>query len=214
MQNQDVGLLILREGDGCGQIWSLSRPEIIIGRDESCDIVLDDRKVSRRHASIRRQPDGYYITDLQSKNGTFVNGEAVFSPRRLYDGDEIQIALCYRLAFVDAGATVPLSLEETFRRGLVLDKEARMVYLHQKALDPPLSPAQFRLLELLYDNCEHVVSREEIVAAVWPDESAEGITEQAIDALVRRLRERLAELDPSWQFVVTVRGHGFRFNRP
>jgi DNA-binding response OmpR family regulator len=45
---------------------------------------------------------------------------------------------------------------------------------------------------------------------VWPEDDREGISEQAIDALARRLRERLTEMDPENQYVVTVRGHGFR----
>ena len=57
-----------------------------------------------------------------------------------------------------------------------------------------------------------MVSREEVVGAVWANEAAAGISEQAIDALVRRLRERLAELDPEHAYVVTVRGHGFRLD--
>lgn len=213
MQNQETGLLIVHEGPARGQHWALDRPVMLIGRQEDCTIFLDDRAVSRHHARITRQDDGYYIEDLDSKNGTFVNGEAVSAPRRLYDGDEIQIALAYKLTFVDAGATVPLFFEEGLRRALRLDKEARMVYVGERALEPPLSPAQFRLLELLSDHSDRVVDREEIVDYVWPEESAEGISEQAIDALVRRLRERLAELDPEWQYVVTVRGHGFRLNR-
>ena len=77
-------------------------------------------------------------------------------------------------------------------------------------LDPPLSPAQYRLLELLYQEPGRVYSRDEVVEAVWPEDDREGISEQAIDALARRLRERLAEIDPDTQYVVTVRGHGFR----
>ena len=57
-----------------------------------------------------------------------------------------------------------------------------------------------------------VVSREEVVHSVWPEAVEEGVSEQAIDALVRRLRERLAEMDPDHQYVITVRGHGFRFD--
>jgi DNA-binding response OmpR family regulator len=49
------------------------------------------------------------------------------------------------------------------------------------------------------------------VRQVWPEALEEGVSEQAIDALVRRLRERLNEIDPSHQYIVTVRGHGFRF---
>ncbi|MEX0788271.1 MAG: hypothetical protein WD040_05675 [Anaerolineales bacterium] len=40
------------------------------------------------------------------------------------------------------------------------------------------------------------------------------MSEQAIDALARRLRERLADLDPGWDYLVTVRGHGFRLHNP
>jgi DNA-binding response OmpR family regulator len=45
---------------------------------------------------------------------------------------------------------------------------------------------------------------------VWPEAVEEGVSEQAIDALVRRLRDRLAELGKDREYVVTVRGHGFR----
>ena len=56
-----------------------------------------------------------------------------------------------------------------------------------------------------------VVSRDGVINAVWPETMGAGVTEQAIDALVRRLRERLAEIDPDHQYIVTIRGHGFRF---
>ena len=59
-----------------------------------------------------------------------------------------------------------------------------------------------------------VVRRDEIVATVWQGSESEGISEQAIDALVRRLRERLAGVDPRQPYLVTVRGHGFRLDNP
>ncbi len=55
-----------------------------------------------------------------------------------------------------------------------------------------------------------VVTRERVIQAVWPDATG-GVTDQALDALIYRLRERLAELDADHNYVVTVRGHGFRF---
>lgn len=69
---------------------------------------------------------------------------------------------------------------------------------------------QYRLLELLYTQKGRVCTREEVVAYVWPDVVGEGVSEQAIDALVRRLRDRLAEVDAETNFIITVRGHGFR----
>ncbi len=58
-----------------------------------------------------------------------------------------------------------------------------------------------------------MVSREELIQAVWGEE-AFGVTEQAFDALVRRLRERLAEIDPHHHYILTVRGHGLRLDNP
>ena len=130
-------------------------------------------------------------------------------PHILQDGDEIQIALCVKLSFVGAEATVPLVFERGKRSGLYLSKEKHRVLIGGKELSPPLSLAQYRLLELLYDEAGRVCSRDEIVEAVWPEASEEGVSDQAIDALVRRLRERIGEIDPDHQYIVTVRGHGF-----
>ena len=59
-----------------------------------------------------------------------------------------------------------------------------------------------------------VVPREELVKEVWEEEEAYGVSDQALDALVRRLRDRLAEADPGHEYVVTIRGHGLRLENP
>jgi DNA-binding response OmpR family regulator len=87
------------------------------------------------------------------------------------------------------------------------------VIINNKELDPPLSLAQFRLLEMLYNANGAVCDRDDIVEVVWPGTGGEGVSEQAIDALIRRLRDRLAELD-DYNYIVTVRGHGFRLDNP
>ena len=211
MVGEETAVLILREGQGLGTRWRIDRDNMIIGRGEDCDIVLPSRQVSRNHARIRRSGGRHILEDLGSKNGTFINGRELTDPYTLQDGDEIQVALSFKLFFVDAGATVPLFFEER-GAGLHLDKDAKSVWIKGKELDPPLSLAQYRLLEFLYDNEGKVCSRDEVVQAVWPDAVEEGVSEQAIDALARRLRERLSELDPDHQYIVTVRGHGFRFD--
>jgi DNA-binding response OmpR family regulator len=153
----------------------------------------------------------YILRDLDSKNGTYLNGRPVDGAVELTDGDEIQIALVQRIRFVGADATAPLAEIASTRR-LRLDPESRRVWVGKKEIEPPLSPAQYGLLEFLYSRPDQVTSREEIVNAVWSDVRREGITDQAIDALVRRLRRRLAEGDPDGRYVVTVRGHGFRLD--
>ncbi len=74
--------------------------------------------------------------------------------------------------------------------------------------------SQFTLLELLYDNPGKVVSREALSRAVWGESEALDVSVQALDALVRRLRERLNSMDPEHNFIVTVRGHGLRLDNP
>lgn len=205
----EVPMLLVLQGQRPGQRLFIDGAEFIMGRDEGCDLVIPDRQVSRRHARIRLEGERYLVEDLGSKNGTFVNGQEVHGPSPLQDGDEIQIALCCKLAFVDAEATAPVLFDEP-RQGLLMDLESKRIWVAGRELDPPLSPAQYRLLELLYVEPGRVYSRDDVVEAVWPEDDRAGITEQAIDALARRLRERLAEADPDRQYVVTVRGHGFR----
>jgi predicted component of type VI protein secretion system len=205
----EVPILLMMEGRRPGQRYFVDRPEFVIGRDEQCDLVIADRQVSRRHALIRLEDDRYLLEDLGSKNGTFVNGQEISEPWILKDADEIQIALCCKLSFVDAESTAPVLFEEP-QSGLHMDLESKRVWIAGQELAPPLSPAQYRLLELLYQEPGRVYSRDEVVEAVWPEDDRAGISEQAIDALARRLRERLVEADPATQYVVTVRGHGFR----
>ena len=212
MNEQPV--LIMREGELLGQQWALDAPETIIGRGGESRIVLPERQVSRHHVRIVQQDGGYVLYDLGSKNGTHLNGKKVTEPIRLKDGDEIQIALCVKLLFVGTDATVPLSIEPLKpQRSLELDESQRTVIVNQKVLNPPLSLAQFRLLKTLCDLDGAVCDRDTIVEVVWPGTDGMGVSEQAIDALVRRLRDRLTELDEH-NYIVTVRGHGFRLDNP
>ena len=211
MEETGIPMLVVVEGEAAGQRWPLREDRVLIGRGLDCDIILPERQISRHHARIERTADGRYLLhDLGSKNGTWVNGEEVReAPRLLQDGDEIQFALCVKMTFVGSDATLPLGGEGPVR-GIRVDRAGRRVFVGGREVVPPLSPAQYRLLTALLDARGQVVSREEIIRAVWPDEDIGGISEQALDALVRRLRERLAELDPQHEYIVTVRGHGFR----
>lgn len=210
-------VLVSQTGELRGDRWVLDEDEMLIGRAPDCDMVVPDRKVSRHHARLRKTEDGVVVEDLGSKNGTHVNGSPVEEPVVLQDGDVISVALAVKLMFVGTEATVPLSVSEAAELGLGrlrMDPDAHRVWVLEEELDPPLSPAQYRLLELLYRNANRVVSRSEIVEHVWPESDEEGVSEQAIDALVRRLRDRLAEVDPDHAYIVTVRGHGFRLDNP
>jgi len=209
-------VLTVIEGKYANQHWVINEDEIIIGRDDVCTIVIPERQISRQHIRIVRTESVYQVEDLESRNGTWVNGQKLTGKRDLYDGDEIHIALAVRILFIGSGATAPLPFELPDHIGgrLRIDREARRVFIGDEELDPPLSLPQYRLIELFYNRNGHICTRDEVVEAVWPDVMGEGVSEQAIDALIRRLRDRLAEHDPDNQYIITVRGHGFRLINP
>ena len=103
-------LILRRDGNIVKEI-DIEGGEIIIGRDASCGVVLDDKTVSRRHAKVVPGTGGVVIEDLGSRNGTFIAGRRI-SRHTISPGDAISIG-SYRISFegipVPAGAptTVP-----------------------------------------------------------------------------------------------------------
>jgi hypothetical protein len=209
----EQALLIWKEGDLIKEQWILHdmAGEMIIGRSADCDIIIPVRWVSRQHARLRHKGGQFVIEDGGSKNGVFVNGQRVIKPQPLEDGDVIQLAPGLELIYVDHEATAPLPGGQA-GIGVRVDADERQVYVHGQQLTPPLSNQQYQLLVLLAKHPGKVYSRDEIIEAVWPNEWAEGITDDAIDALIRRLRQRLAKLDPDYKFILTVRGYGFKLD--
>jgi DNA-binding response OmpR family regulator len=141
----------------------------------------------------------------------------------LHDGDVVQIALAQQFVYISSDATMPLNgdFDASFTAGnlhenarLQLEKRSRRVWVNQREIVPPLSVSQYILLETLYEKPGQVVPRSIIIESVWGEEQAVAVSDQALDALVRRLRDRLAEFDPVHQYIVTVRGHGLRLDNP
>ncbi len=208
----DIPVLIAQSGTLRGQRWNLLGPELRIGRDGQCDIIVSDKTVSRRHARLFREGEHWFLEN-SSKNGTHVNDILIQDVTMLQDSDVITIATAIKLVFVGSDATVPLSMTTSHGK-LRINAEARQVWIGNTEIEPPLSLPQYRLVSLLHEKSGHVCTREEVVNAVWPDAMGVGVSEQSIDALVRRVRDRLSEYDDDHQYIVTVRGHGFRLDNP
>jgi hypothetical protein len=217
--SEEIPVLVGYEGPLDGQRWMV-RGNLLIGRDASCDVPILNRQVSREHARISLTPEGITVEDLGSKNGTHCNGHPITGSVLLSDGDVLQIALAQKFIYLSADTTLPLEIDEieptlTRHEGrLRLDKRSRRVWIADREVIPALSVSQFHLLEILYRHRGRVVPREDLITSVWGEENAIGVTEQALDALIRRLRDRLASADPSHAYVVTVRGHGLRLDNP
>ena len=71
-----------------------SAEQFSIGRDSSCDLAIPDMTVSRRHATLERTEDGWLLTDLESTNGTRVNGWRVHGKVSVTPGDLVSFGNC------------------------------------------------------------------------------------------------------------------------
>src|SRR5436309_3061215 len=180
--------LVLLEGFAQeSQALPLDQYPFTIGRARECHLVIDHSQVSRVHARLELEHEQIAIVDLNSTNGTFVNGERLVpgQPRKLRAGDKICLGQICTVEFDDPGTTVQMAPIRLPVNGLVMDEDGAQVHVNGERLDPALSPGQFLLLSLLVKNEGRVVTREDIRYFVWGPQ--EDVSDQTIDALVSRL---------------------------
>ncbi|CAN5387541.1 SpoIIE family protein phosphatase [soil metagenome] len=104
-------ILIKSPGNvGANQKYPLGNGSYTVGRDDSCDFVLPNQAVSKKHAQISHRPGGqYYVEDLKSRNGTTVNNEPVLEARRLVHEDRVKICdFLFRYHDENAKDLIPL----------------------------------------------------------------------------------------------------------
>ncbi len=99
MNQQSIFKLVQDEGAASSKEFELAQSEMIIGRDPNVDISIPSAAVSRRHARLMRDGDGYTLEDLGSSNGTFLNGVQLTERRLLKDGDQIRLGKAVTLTY-------------------------------------------------------------------------------------------------------------------
>jgi pSer/pThr/pTyr-binding forkhead associated (FHA) protein len=174
-----------------------------IGRDVTCEVVIASKSVSREHCRLYREGRRWFVEDLGSTNGTFLNGERLSTARELRDEDSLQIG---EVAFVFHDP------DTTTRQGplpeLEIDSAAGVVRVNRKQV--VLSPKEYQLLAYLHERRGQVCSKDDIGHAVWPEYEAGGIFDYQIENLVRRLRTRIETDAGNPQLLYTVRGLGYK----
>ncbi|MEM7274069.1 MAG: FHA domain-containing protein [Actinomycetota bacterium] len=187
---------------------------VVLGRVRESDITFDLPAVSRAHAEIGPRAGAWWVRDLGSRNGTFLNGAAIGAdPVRIGEGDVIVLAGAVTLTFHDPAAT-PIAPRIGRLSGVWIDPESDAVWVDATRIEPPLSPRQLDLLRLLDTRVGEIVTRAEIVAIVWADAAASGVSDEAVTALIKRLRSRLRETPVPTDHLQVVKGRGVRLTRP
>ena len=197
-------------------------PVISLGREDDNQIVIDSRKVSRHHAIVFLSNGEFFVRDLSSKNGTLLNGEQVLADRPIRTGDRLKIAsaeFTFSISqpedLTESASTITHAYPKVERANvppLELDFEAVQVKINGRLLNPPLSPLEWKLLALLYQQQGKVCSRDLIFEKLYnaPDMSDIPL-DTALETLVSRLRKRLDMVDPNrLPYIRAVRGMGYR----
>ncbi len=200
---------IKEENKIVGQL-DLAHFPFTIGRARECDFVIDTTEISRVHLKLEFSHDQVVAIDPGSTNGSFLNDVRLLPNReyRLKANDVLNLGNVCILVFDDPATTAQVDPRHARIEGLRLDETTAQVFVMNQRLDPPLSPSQILLLQLLMRNEGAVVTREDIRDFVWHGKE---ITDQALDALVSRLRKRLEEVDPEHEYITTRRGFGLIF---
>ena len=195
-----MALLVMEQGPQPGKVFPLEAAEVRLGRSPTNDIVLAPATISRHHALIRRHGDTYVLEDLQSTNGTYLNGEPVVTRSPLGEGDRIRLGeVMFRFTgSAEAAAEPPLGVvsgEGTTdtssvleRVGVesypVLDEEASVSLARTQERLALISRISAELLQLLdpVELAERVADR---LLEVFPkaDQALVALAEEADSAL-------------------------------
>jgi serine phosphatase RsbU (regulator of sigma subunit) len=139
----------VQSGAGARRRVPVTGGKIVIGRARESDVFLPDYQLSRRHAEIEQRGEDYYLLDLGSTNGTFLNGQRVIGERRLRDGDLISVGES-RLLFSAFGGQTDDSAENNTLLGMqsysIQDLQARTTSRAMEVVDLRRQTRVFQLL--------------------------------------------------------------------
>ena len=101
--------LVMRSGPTPGKVFLLTAVDMLLGRDDINEIVINDPEISRKHARLYIQGNSYVVEDLGSTNGTFINGKRLSGPVTLQPGATLRfgdnVVLAFEIIGVEEDAT-------------------------------------------------------------------------------------------------------------
>ena len=206
-----MAFVIVEKGNSgdIGKKFPIGEGNILIGRratDCTPDIALHDDFVSRRHAEIAFDRDHFTLRDLNSTNGTALDGLRI-EPGRFYrlkhesviglgvsSGTEARVVLRFKESTTATTARITTG-EFGSPAWLRIDTEKGEVWIDEKQL--ALSRKEYDLILFLNKKAGRFCQRDELISGVWPEVlDPGGVSDAAIDQLIHRLRLKI-EFDPS-----------------
>tara|TARA_B100000029_G_scaffold228084_1_gene225850 strand:+ start:96 stop:749 length:654 start_codon:yes stop_codon:yes gene_type:complete len=188
----------------------------LLGKSVDCDVQIDNSFVSRKHCQIKILGEDLVVTDLDSKNGTFVNNVRLSAnePHTLKEGDIIDLAIDGVKLKVPVLSKDSEDQTETMTSevsGVTMYPGSREVIVRGEKLDKPLSPKEFDVLYLLYSRRGEVVSKNDIADCAWPERAESGVGDQEIQQCIRRIRRRIELNHYKPELVKNIKGVGYIF---
>lgn len=183
-----------------------------LGRAPDNDIVLAGDGVSRYHARITMDAARYVITDLDSKNGTFVNGVSIRETTVLGDGDRLGFP-GIDCTFHEDNATMTVAIPSSAAAAPVKRVSALLIdvaraEVHVRGNSVSLPPKEFRALSLLVGKAGAVVSKDELAQHVWPEYDGD-VSDYNIHQVISRLRRAIEENPSAPKLLITRPGFGY-----
>jgi HD-GYP domain-containing protein (c-di-GMP phosphodiesterase class II) len=197
----------VKTGTNAGLVFEVGDAPLIVGRDDRAEIQVLDQGISRRHAEVFRIGEMYFIRDLDSRNGTYVNEERV-REELLRDGDEVRIGSTI-LLFEDAGAQGVVGHPPTKGRVRVSPSADATTTIEinealSRDLDDLAEPAKHeesRDLRILY-RLSRVIAEAKESRPLLEDVvrlSGEAVRADHVCAFLRKEGSKEFELEASWQ---------------
>lgn len=196
---ESEAVFLLKAADGEQQL--LVDRELLMGRDESSDVVLDKGQASRKHAKLIPDQEGVWVKDLGSTNGTFVSGERISKPTLLKVGDELrcgesvfELAARPEAAAADPDATLLYNADDTAKVPSAVDAAPAAEAPPVKA--PPIKAPAAQAAPVEKAQSEAALA-EEVKPGQQPAEEAAPAAEPS-DSVNSSDLEGKAKAPPSW----------------
>lgn len=188
-------------------------------------LMLDESKKTATEEQIRKISNDQSITYQCERIFKHLNESdkdvlmRVVNEIKITPSDEARINKLVQMGLIDKTNTVfsplfstyLLSLSDYKNKLLFLDEKTGEIYKGGNKIDNILTANEYKLLRYFYENAYQIVDRDSLAEAVWEASTKEGVTDEAIDQLISRLREKIENDRSNPEHIFTYRGRGFQF---